>query len=112
MTLISSSRSKEAGIFILLSGRGELVTVSKDSAGNSTAKLQHGAVVGPLDLFNAEKEDPDVSVTYKTTVNAGSVLQLKYMDLFRAKYGTSISLSARLHCRGSFVQQGSLVTME
>ena len=92
MTLISSSRSKEAGLFILLSGRAEVVTVSKDSRGATTTKLQHGAVVGPVDLFNAEKEDPDVSVTYKCHVSSGSVLQLKYLDLYRAKYGKPLFL--------------------
>jgi hypothetical protein len=64
------------------------VTVSKESAGNTSSKLKIGAVVGPTDLFAAEQDDPEASsVTYKCKVSSGSVLQLKYMDMLRAKYG-------------------------
>ena len=87
MTLISSTRKKDAGIFILLSGRGTLTSVSNDTPRKTTEQLKHGSVVGPIELFNTEKEISDSCVTYKCQVKSGSVLQLRYMDMHRAKYG-------------------------
>mmetsp|Transcript_20064 Transcript_20064/g.33806 ORF Transcript_20064/g.33806 Transcript_20064/m.33806 type:complete len:436 (+) Transcript_20064:508-1815(+) len=87
MSLISSSKSKDAGIFILLSGKANLVTSNKEEPGQKTTKLKVGAVFGPTDLFNAEEDSADMTTTYKCAVTSGSVLQLKYQDLYRAKYG-------------------------
>lgn len=87
MNLISSSKCKDACIYILLSGKASVMTMSKELSRQQPKKLKHGSVFGPINTFNDEKDDPERNTTYKATVFTGSVLQLKLADLFRAKYG-------------------------
>lgn len=63
------------------------VTSNKEEPGQISTKLKIGAVFGPTDIFNAEEDNADITTMYKCTVTSGSVLQLKFQDLFRAKYG-------------------------
>lgn len=97
MTLTAVSRTAEAGVFILLSGRATLTSVNKEAPGKKAEKLRMGAVFGPTDVFNSERDtDEELVVTYKARVTAGSVLQLRYMDLQRAKYGDQRALATPL----------------
>jgi hypothetical protein len=49
--------------------------------------LKIGSVFGPIDVFDTEKENSELIASYKAHVTNGSVLQLKYLDFCRAKYG-------------------------
>eukprot|EP00602_Paraphysomonas_sp_CaronLab_P003749 CAMPEP_0185034040 /NCGR_PEP_ID=MMETSP1103-20130426/23545_1 /TAXON_ID=36769 /ORGANISM="Paraphysomonas bandaiensis, Strain Caron Lab Isolate" /LENGTH=408 /DNA_ID=CAMNT_0027570529 /DNA_START=401 /DNA_END=1627 /DNA_ORIENTATION=+ len=90
MQLVSKSTLKYADVYILLSGKGLLANVNKDAPGRKPIKLKMGAVFGPIDTFDSETDNPDLIVTYTATITAGTVLRIKYSDLFKAKYGDAL----------------------
>lgn len=63
--------------------------MNKEAPGKKPRKLRMGAVFGPTDVFDSEKENTELVVSYSATVTSGTVLRIKYSDLYRAKYGDS-----------------------
>lgn len=61
--------------------------VNRDGPGKRPQKLRMGAVFGPTDVFDSEKENGELIAQYSATVSSGTVLRIKYSDLYRAKYG-------------------------
>jgi hypothetical protein len=55
-----------------------------------------GAVFGPTDVFDSEKENGELVVQYSATVTSGTVLRIKYADLYRAKYGDAKNEEAKI----------------
>jgi hypothetical protein len=53
----------------------------------NTTNLRMGHVLGAIDLFNSEMEDPDLLLTYTAQIPSGTILKLKFHDYYQNKYG-------------------------
>ena len=68
--------------------------VNKEAPGKKPQKLRMGTVFGPTELFDTERENVDLVISYTATVTSGTVLRIKYSDLQRAKYGEKNNIDA------------------
>lgn len=89
MHLTTTSTYKNADVYVLLSGKAQVVTINKNSDGHgkkNTQTIRMGGVFGSLDTFNSEMESSEVVVTTTVTIPSGTVLRLKFQDFYDAKY--------------------------
>jgi hypothetical protein len=104
MKIIPSKKTESSEIFILLSGKAEMVPLYKFTSfyfnftsfmqsrrggstyGSDKKCFRHGSVVGSLTVFDSEANDDADAGEIVIAVTRGSLLKLKYSDYYIAKY--------------------------